>query len=57
MNERRNIFEWKPSNYDSLPNTIKLYHGTDIYAMNDIVEDGVICADRGRQHGETNGVI
>ena len=50
------INEWKPSNYDSLPNIIKLYHGTDIDAMNDIVEDGVISAYNGRQHGETNGI-
>lgn len=48
--------EWKPSNYDSLPNMIKLYHGTDIYAMNDIVEDGIISANRGLQHGETSGI-
>lgn len=50
------INEWKPSNYDGLPDIIKLYHGTDINAMNDIIEDGVISARNGRQHGETNGI-
>ena len=56
MRKKLSINEWKPSFYDSLPNIIKLYHGTDIYAMNDIVEDGVISAHRGRQHGETSGI-
>lgn len=50
------INEWKPSNYDNLPNVIKLYHGTNIDAMNDIIEDGVISAQNGRQHGETSGI-
>ena len=50
------INEWKPSNYDSFPNIIKLYHGTDVYAMDGIVESGVISARNGIQHGETNGI-
>lgn len=50
------INEWKPDFYDTLPNQIKLYHGTDMMALNDIIEDGVISARRGRQTGETRGV-
>lgn len=45
-----------PDNYEELPNVIKLYHGTDIYAMDEIVESGVISASKGMQHGETSGV-
>ena len=50
------INEWKPDFYDSLPEKIRLYHGTDIIALNDIIEEGVISARRGRQTGETRGV-
>ena len=56
MSFKRILNEWKPSNYDDLPNVIKLFHGTDTYAMNEIVESGVISASKGRQHGETNGI-
>lgn len=48
--------EWKPSNFDTLANTIKLYHGTDIYALEDILYDGEISAINGKQHGETKGM-
>lgn len=50
------INEWKPSFFDELPDRIRLYHGTDIMAINDIVESGVISALKGRRHGETYGV-
>lgn len=56
MSFKRILNEWKPSNYDDLPNVIKLFHGTDTDAMNEIVESGVISASKGRQHGETNGI-
>ena len=45
--------ELKPKNYDSLPNKIRLYHGTDIYALEDILIDGEINAKAGRRTGET----
>lgn len=48
--------EYKPKNYDSLPNKIRLYHGTDIYALEDILIDGEINAKAGRRTGETYGV-
>ena len=45
-----------PDNYNEMPDPIKLYHGTNIEALNDILDDGVISAYRGRQTGETRGV-
>ena len=54
--ESRNLNEWKPSNFEQLPSTIKLYHGTDIYALESILIDGEINAYNGRQHGETRGM-
>ena len=51
-----NLNEWKPSFFDELPEKIKLYHGTDIMALNDIIEEGTICALRGRKRSETYGV-
>ena len=51
------LTEWYfPNNYESMPDPIKLYHGTDIEALNDILSEGVICAKRGRSTGETRGV-
>lgn len=51
------LTEWYfPDNFESMPDPIKLYHGTDIEALNNILEDGVICAKRGRRTGETSGV-
>lgn len=47
---------WKPDNFAHLPDKIKLFHGTDIFALNDIIDEGVISARRGHQHGETTGV-
>lgn len=51
------LTEWYfPDNYNNMSDPIKLYHGTDIEALNNILEDGVICAKRGRCTGETKGV-
>lgn len=51
------LTEWYfPDNFENMPDPIKLYHGTDIEALNSILEDGVICAKRGRRTGETSGV-
>lgn len=47
---------WKPEFYDRLPEKIRLYHGTDMMALNDIIEEGVISAYNGHRHGETHGV-
>lgn len=52
----RHINEWKPENYDSLPQKIRLYHGTDIFALEDILLDGEINARHGKRNGETYGV-
>lgn len=48
--------EWKPSNFDQMPSVIRLYHGTDIDALNNIYDSGVISARMGNMHGETRGV-
>lgn len=53
---KHDINEWKPSFYDEIKNSIKLYHGTDIYALEDILYDGEINALVGKRHGETKGV-
>lgn len=51
------LTEWYfPDNFENMPDPIKLYHGTDIEALNNILEDGVICAYNGRSTGETVGV-
>lgn len=47
---------WKPEFYDKLPEKIRLYHGTDMMALNDIIEEGIISAYNGHRHGETHGV-
>ena len=52
----QHINEWKPENYDSLPQKIRLYHGTDIFALEDILLDGEINARHGKRTGETYGV-
>ena len=51
-----NLNEWKPSFFDQLPEKIKLYHGTDIMALNDIIEEGMICALHSHKRSETYGV-
>lgn len=48
--------EWRPSFFDTLPDTITLRHGTTLAALDSICRDGVISARNGRQTGETNGV-
>ena len=53
---KERINEWKPAFFDQLPDKIKLYHGTEVIAMNDIIESGVICAKNGRKRSETYGV-
>lgn len=52
----QHINEWKPENYDSFPQKIRLYHGTDIFALEDILLDGEINARHGKRTGETYGV-
>ena len=47
---------WYPEFYNQLPDKIRLYHGTDMMALNDIIEQGVISAYNGHRHGETHGV-
>ena len=57
MENKQNIREWHyPDNFDSLPDTITLYHGTDYDGMENILIDGVIDARRGRSTGETRGM-
>ena len=57
MESKQYIREWfYPDNFDSLPDTIKLYHGTDYDGMENILIDGVIDARRGRSTGETRGM-
>ena len=57
MESKQNIREWHyPDNFDSLPDTIILYHGTDYDGMENILIDGVIDARRGRSTGETRGM-
>lgn len=57
MESKQNIREWHyPDNFDSLPDTIILYHGTDYDGVENILIDGVIDARRGRSTGETRGV-
>lgn len=57
MESKQNIREWHyPDNFDSLPDTIILYHGTDYDGMKNILIDGVIDARRGRSTGETRGM-
>lgn len=56
-NESKNhINEWKPNNFAELPQKIRLYHGTDIFALEDILLDGEINARYGKRTGETYGV-
>lgn len=57
MESRQNIREWHyPNNFENLPDTITLYHGTDYEGMENILIDGVIDARRGRSTGETKGM-
>ena len=57
MESKQNIREWHyPDNFDSLPDTIILYHGTDYDGMENILIDGVIDARRGRSTGEARGM-
>ncbi len=53
---RMKINEWKPSFYNELPEKIKLFHGTNIFSLNDIIEEGSICAKRSGKRSETYGV-
>lgn len=50
------INEWKPTNFTEMPQKIRLYHGTDIFALEDILLDGEINAAHGKSTGETYGV-
>lgn len=50
-----NLNEFFNHEYDNVE-IIKLYHGTTLESVNDILESGIISAKHGKQHGETNGV-
>lgn len=57
MESKQNIREWYyPDNFDSLPDKITLYHGTDYYGLENILWDGIIDARRGTSNGETRGM-
>lgn len=49
--------EWyAPDNFQELPDTITLYHGTDYDGLTNIIESGVIDAKSGKRSGETKGM-
>lgn len=51
------INEWYyPDNFESLPDKITLYHGTDYYGLENILWEGIIDARRGTSTGETRGM-
>ena len=51
------INEWYfPINFDSMPDIITLYHGTDYFALEEILESSVIDASSGIRKGETKGM-
>lgn len=56
MNNENINESWKPETYNSLPQKIKLYHGTDFEGLTEILETKVIDASKGRQTGETHGM-
>ena len=47
---------WKDRVLSQLGEKVRLYHGTSLPELDAIIEDGVISAARGRQHGETFGI-
>lgn len=53
--ERLNEF-YIPDNFKEMSETFRLYHGTDIYALEDILIEGEINAGHGHRRGETKGV-
>lgn len=51
------LYEWyRPSNYDSMPDKITLYHGTDYDGLSGIIESGIVDAKAGKRHGESYGI-
>ena len=48
--------EWKPDFFDSLPDPIRVYHGTDFGTLDNILRSGRISAKEGHRHGETYGI-
>ena len=57
MESKQIINEWYyPDNFESLPDKITLYHGTDYYGLENILWDGIIDARRGTSTGETRGM-
>lgn len=51
------ISEWHfPDNFESIPDVITLYHGTDYYSLMNILENGIIDARNGRSTGETKNM-
>lgn len=45
-----------PADYQQMGPTIRLYHGTDVQSLYDILSDREIDASKGEQHGETHGM-
>lgn len=57
MESKQIINEWHyPDNFESLPDKITLYHGTDYYGLENILWEGIIDARRGTSTGETRGM-
>ncbi|MDE5889318.1 MAG: hypothetical protein K2H20_04795, partial [Bacilli bacterium] len=57
MKNKSIINEWYyPDNFETMPDVITLYHGTDYWGLEEILENGVINASIGRQTGETKGM-
>lgn len=47
---------YAPNDFHEMTEVIRLYHGTDIYALEDILTEGEINASHGNQNGETKGL-
>ena len=56
INQLRINEAYLPSNFESMGEKIRLYHGTDYDGLVGIMESGVIDAKSGTRHGETKGV-
>lgn len=48
--------QYIPDEYQTYTGNVKLYQGTDVEAINSILESGVISASMGRSTGETIGI-
>ena len=57
MKNKSIINEWYyPDNFETMPDVITLYHGTDYWGLEEIIESGFIDARKGRCTGETKGM-